>query len=35
MPAEEWQEISRAEHPADERNQYPTSFVTLQRRGIS
>ena len=35
MPAEEWQEISRAEHPADERNQYPTSFVTLQRRGLS
>ncbi len=35
MPPAEWQEISRTEHPADERNQYPTTFVTLQRRGIS
>ena len=32
LSPEEWQEISSAEHPADERNQYPTTFVTLQRR---
>jgi dihydrofolate reductase len=35
LSPEEWQEISSAEHPADERNQYPTTFVTLQRRRIS
>lgn len=28
----EWQEIARTEHPADERNDHPMSFVTLQRR---
>ena len=32
LPSADWKEISRTEHPADERNQYPTSFVTLQRR---
>lgn len=32
MSPGEWKEIARAEQPADERNQYPTSFVTLQRR---
>jgi dihydrofolate reductase len=30
---EEWQEISREAHPADERHTYPYSFVTLTRRG--
>ena len=30
--AAEWQEIARSEHPADERNDYSMSFVTLQRR---
>ncbi len=29
---EEWQEISRVDHHADERNPYPYSFVTLRRR---
>jgi dihydrofolate reductase len=32
LPSADWKEISRTDHPADERNQYPTSFVTLQRR---
>ena len=32
LPSAEWQEIARSTHPADERNQYPASFVTLQRR---
>jgi dihydrofolate reductase len=32
LPSAEWKEISRSAHPADERNQYPASFVTLQRR---
>ncbi|MBS0373178.1 MAG: dihydrofolate reductase [Proteobacteria bacterium] len=30
---EDWQEISREAHPADERHTYPYSFVTLTRRG--
>ncbi|MBM4238043.1 MAG: dihydrofolate reductase [Gammaproteobacteria bacterium] len=30
--AADWQEIARSEHPADERNDYPMSFITLQRR---
>jgi dihydrofolate reductase len=30
--AAEWQEVARSEHPADERNDYPMSFITLQRR---
>lgn len=29
---EEWQEISREDHDADERNPHPYSFVTLRRR---
>lgn len=29
---EEWQEISREDHSADERNPYPYSFVKLRRR---
>lgn len=28
----EWRELGRSEHPADERNQYPMSFITLERR---
>lgn len=32
LPSADWKEISRTDHPADERNQYPASFVTLQRR---
>jgi dihydrofolate reductase len=32
LPSADWMEIARSAHPADERNQYPTSFVTLQRR---
>ncbi|MBM4191978.1 MAG: dihydrofolate reductase [Gammaproteobacteria bacterium] len=32
LPSDVWQEIARSEHPADERNQYPTSFITMQRR---
>ena len=35
LPPEDWQEIARTEYPADERNQYPTSFVTLQRLRFS
>ncbi len=27
----EWQEIDRADYPADEKNSYPYSFVVLQR----
>ncbi|NIR60917.1 MAG: type 3 dihydrofolate reductase [Gammaproteobacteria bacterium] len=27
-----WREIEREDHPADERNPYPYSFVTLERR---
>lgn len=27
-----WQEVARESHPADERNDHPMSFVTLQRR---
>ncbi len=27
-----WHETARADHPADEKNAYPFSFVTLQRR---
>ena len=29
---DEWQEISREDHDADERNPYPYSFVELRRR---
>ena len=32
LPAAEWQEVRREDHPADERNDHPMSFVTLQRR---
>ena len=28
----DWQEISREEHPADSRNEFPYSFVVLERR---
>lgn len=28
----EWQEVARESHPADEANEYPFSFVTLERR---
>lgn len=27
----QWQEISREEHPADDRNPYPYTFITLRR----
>ena len=30
---DEWLEVSREEHPADERHPYPYTFITLQRRG--
>jgi len=33
IPADEWRETSRAEHPADERHAYAMSFVTLERIG--
>ena len=29
----QWQEIQRLEHPADEKNPYACSFVTLERKG--
>jgi dihydrofolate reductase len=29
----DWREIARESHPADERNPFPYSFVTLERRG--
>ena len=32
LPSADWKEIASTDHPADERNQYPASFVTLQRR---
>lgn len=32
LPAEEWVEIERVERPADERNAYAMSFITLDRR---
>lgn len=28
----DWQEVARQDHPADEKNQYPYSFVTLVRK---
>ena len=28
----EWREVERSAHPADEHNDYPVSFVTLERR---
>ena len=31
LPPGEWQEISREEVPADERNEYATTFVVLER----
>jgi dihydrofolate reductase len=27
-----WREVSRESHPADERNQYPYTFLVLERR---
>jgi dihydrofolate reductase len=30
---QEWEEVSREEHPADERHKYPYSFVTYERKG--
>ena len=27
-----WREVSRESHPADERNQYPYTFLLLERR---
>ena len=32
LDARDWREIACATHPADERNQYPMTFVTLERR---
>lgn len=32
LSPEVWHEVARSRHPADERNQYPVSFVTLERR---
>ena len=29
---DEWEEVERASHPADERNQFPFTFQLLQRR---
>jgi dihydrofolate reductase len=29
----QWREVERSTHPADEHNDYPVTFVTLQRRG--
>jgi dihydrofolate reductase len=31
---EEWQEVSRERHPADERHAWPYSFVMLTRRAV-
>lgn len=31
IPAGQWREVSREEHPADERNPYPMSFTVLER----
>lgn len=31
-PSEEWQEVSREPHSADEKNQYDYSFITLERK---
>ncbi|MBS0578456.1 MAG: dihydrofolate reductase [Proteobacteria bacterium] len=28
----EWREVGRSSHPADEHNDYPVTFVTLERR---
>lgn len=33
--ANEWREVSREAHQPDEKNQYPYSFVILERRGRS
>ncbi|KPJ67701.1 MAG: hypothetical protein AMJ43_03440 [Coxiella sp. DG_40] len=30
--AEEWREVEHADYPADEKNPYPYSFVTLERK---
>jgi dihydrofolate reductase len=32
LDPEQWREVERREQPADERNGYPMSFVTLERR---
>ncbi len=29
--ADQWREIAREDHPSDERNPYPYSFITLER----
>jgi dihydrofolate reductase len=29
---QEWEEVSREEHDADEKNQHPYTFLTLVRR---
>jgi dihydrofolate reductase len=29
-----WREVARSEHPADERHQWPMSFVTLERVSV-
>jgi dihydrofolate reductase len=34
IKANEWQEISRIHHPADERHRYAYDFVELVRRGV-
>ena len=31
-PGPEWTEVERTDHPADERNEHPYSFVVLDRR---
>ena len=31
--SQEWREVGRSAHPADERNEYSMTFVTLQRVG--
>ena len=31
-PGPDWVEVERADHPADERNEHPYSFVVLDRR---
>lgn len=32
LSPEQWREVEREEYPADERNAWPMSFVTLERR---
>ncbi|MFO7324888.1 MAG: dihydrofolate reductase [Pseudomonadota bacterium] len=33
LPPEEWREVAREEHAADERNPYPMTFLVLERTG--